>query len=256
MRYRIFLLVFVLIVTFVNNAFSQKLSINDFKEPRGDYSKTLEISTRCGQDSDCNPASAGGILGTMLGYSNIPDLWMDPLKPVEDMDFRYTTMSLNDVYEIGTKHALAVLQQKGGKVEGENIILPKEEIKPVQLEVGFKGHYPIERKDVPGVINAKDPEKSIEFTGNGFALTGWAKSNDDDAEIEIEMTVDGGEAERFVMPVAFRERRHEVAWKYQLPEGKHTIKLKMLNLQVGMWVDLGDILVYSSNKIENTWKTN
>ena len=220
----------------------------------GDYSKTLEISTRCGQDSDCNPASAGGILGTMQGYSNIPDLWMKPLKPVEDMDFRYTTMSLNDVYEIGTRHALAVLQQKGGKVEGENIILPNEEIKPVQLEVGFKGHYPIERKDVPGVINAKDPEKSIEFTGNGFALTGWAKSNGDDAEIEIEMTIDGGEAERFTMPVNFRERRHEVAWKYQLPEGKHTVKLKMLNLQVGMWVDLGDILVYSSNKIENTWK--
>jgi hypothetical protein len=222
----------------------------------GDYSKTLEISTRCGNDSDCNPASAGGILGTMLGYSNIPDLWMNPLKPVEDMDFKYTTMSLNDVYEIGTKHALAILQQKGGKVEGENIILPNEEIKPVQLEVGFKGHYPIERKDVTGVINAKDPEKSIEFTGNGFALTGRAKSNDDDAVIEIEMTVDDGEVERFVMPVAFRERRHEVAWKYQLPEGKHTIKLKMLNLQVGMWVDLNDILVYSSQKIENTWKTN
>jgi hypothetical protein len=222
----------------------------------GDYSKTLEISTRCGQDSDCNPASAGGILGTMLGYSNIPDLWMNPLKPVEDMDFRYTTMSLNDVYEIGTKHALAVLQQNGGKIEGEKIVLPNEEIKPVQLEVGFKGHYPVERKEVQGVINAKNPEKSIEFTGNGFALTGWARSNDDDAEIEIEMIIDGGEAERFVMPVAFRERRHEVAWKYQLPEGKHTVKLKMLNLQVGMWVDLGDILVYSSTKIENTWKTN
>ena len=39
MKYRIFLSVFVLIVAFVNNAFSQKnlLSINDFKEPRGDW---------------------------------------------------------------------------------------------------------------------------------------------------------------------------------------------------------------------------
>lgn len=222
----------------------------------GDYSKTLEISTRCGQDSDCNPASAGGILGTMLGYSNIPDLWMNPLKPVEDMDFRYTSMSLNDVYEIGTKHALAVLQQNGGKIEGEKIVFPNEEIKPVQLEVGFKGHYPIERKNVQGVINDKDSEKTIEFTGNGFALTGWAKSNRDDAVIEIEMTIDDGEAEQFTMPVNFRERRHEVAWKYQLPEGKHTVKLKMLNGQVGEWIDLGDILVYSSNKIENAWKTN
>lgn len=39
----------------------------------GDFSKTLDIATRCGQDSDCNPASAGGILGAMLGYDNIPE---------------------------------------------------------------------------------------------------------------------------------------------------------------------------------------
>src|SRR5690606_38336059 len=34
----------------------------------GDFGKTLEISTRAGQDSDCNPASAAGILGTIMGY--------------------------------------------------------------------------------------------------------------------------------------------------------------------------------------------
>ena len=28
----------------------------------GDFTKTLEISTRCGQDADCNPSTAGGIL--------------------------------------------------------------------------------------------------------------------------------------------------------------------------------------------------
>jgi len=41
---------------------------------KGDFAKTLDIATRCGQDSDCNPASAGGILGAMLGYSKIPVL--------------------------------------------------------------------------------------------------------------------------------------------------------------------------------------
>ena len=42
---------------------------------KGDFGRTIDISTRCGQDSDCNPSTAGGILGTMLGYSNIPDYW-------------------------------------------------------------------------------------------------------------------------------------------------------------------------------------
>ena len=141
---------------------------------KGDYSKTIEISTRCGQDSDCNPASAAGILGTMLGYSNIPEFWKKPLYKVEDMDFKYTTMSLNDVYKIGTKHALQVLQQNGGKIEGENIEIPMEEIKPVQLEVGFEGHFPIERKGIRKDINVENPGIELEFTGNGFSLTGSA----------------------------------------------------------------------------------
>ena len=70
----------------------------------------MEICVRCGQDSDCNPASAGGILGTMMGYDNIPEYWKSPLYPVEDMEFKYTTMSLNDVYSIGTKHAMEILR--------------------------------------------------------------------------------------------------------------------------------------------------
>ena len=41
----------------------------------GDFYKTMDISTRCGQDSDCNPASAAGILGAILGYNRIPDQW-------------------------------------------------------------------------------------------------------------------------------------------------------------------------------------
>ncbi|MCX6205601.1 MAG: ADP-ribosylglycohydrolase family protein, partial [Bacteroidetes bacterium] len=35
---------------------------------QGDFGKTVEIATRCGQDADCNPSTAGGILGAMLGF--------------------------------------------------------------------------------------------------------------------------------------------------------------------------------------------
>jgi hypothetical protein len=41
----------------------------------GDFARTLEIATRSGQDSDCNPSSAGGILGVRLGYDRIPEVW-------------------------------------------------------------------------------------------------------------------------------------------------------------------------------------
>jgi hypothetical protein len=220
-----------------------------------DFSKTMEISTRCGQDSDCNPASAGGILGVMLGYSNIPEFWKKPVYPVEDMDFKYTTMSLNDVYEIGTKHALAVLEQNGANIQDDVIEIPVQNIQAVKLEVGFEGHYPVERVPARKTLNAKSPEFTLTFSGNGFALQGWAKSNDDKEEIDIEVTVDEGNPERFTMPTAFQTRKHELAWKYQLPEGEHKVTVKMLNQNPGMWVDVGDLIVYSSNKIENTWKT-
>ncbi len=217
----------------------------------GDYTKTLDVSTRCGQDSDCNPASAGGILGTMLGYSNIPEYWKKPLYPVEDMDFKYTTMSLNDVYEIGTKHAMEVIQQNGGKITGENIEIAFQEIKPVALEIGFEGHYPLKRERVGTVLSNENPKLNFTFSGNGFVLTGGAQSSIGDANIQLEMVIDGGKPESFIMPTDFKTRRHEIAWKYQLPEGEHQITIRVLNAKPGLSVQANDLVVYSSKKIEN-----
>lgn len=40
-----------------------------------DFGKTVTIAMKCGWDSDCNPATAGGILGTMLGAAHIDPRW-------------------------------------------------------------------------------------------------------------------------------------------------------------------------------------
>lgn len=221
---------------------------------QGDYTKTLDISTRCGQDSDCNPASAGGILGTMLGYSNIPDYWKIGVTPVEDMDFKYTTMSLNDVYEIGTKHALEMLGQNGAKIDGENIEIQFQEIKPVALEIGFEGHYPVSRDAVNKKLDQKNKELELEFTGIGFVLGGHVKkldeNNSEEAVLQLEMTIDNGTPEQFTMPSNFAKRRHEIAWKYQLTDGSHNVKIKLLNPTKGFQVEVGDLIVYSSSKVE------
>ncbi|UCD29117.1 MAG: ADP-ribosylglycohydrolase family protein, partial [Planctomycetota bacterium] len=37
----------------------------------GDMLKTMEIATRCGQDADCNPSNAAGVLGCMIGFNAI-----------------------------------------------------------------------------------------------------------------------------------------------------------------------------------------
>ena len=224
----------------------------------GDYTKTLDVSTRCGQDSDCNPASAGGILGTMLGYSKLPEEWKKGVIPVEDMDFRYTTMSLNDVYEIGAKHALETLEKNGAKIDGENIKIQFQEIKPVALEVGFEGHKPVSRDATNKILDEKTREMEFEFTGIGFALGGHVKkldeNNTEDAVLQLEMTIDSGTAEQFIMPSNFSKRRHEIAWKYQLSDGPHKVKIRLLNAKPGFSVQCGDLLVYGSSKVEKANK--
>ena len=69
----------------------------------GDFTKTMEISTRAGQDSDCNPASSGGILGTMIGYNRIPEKFRKELTVVEDIPFN-NTVSFNKGCELSFGH--------------------------------------------------------------------------------------------------------------------------------------------------------
>jgi hypothetical protein len=226
----------------------------------GDFAKTLEISTRCGQDSDCNPASAGGILGTVLGYDNIPEYWKAPLYPVEDMDFKYTTMSLNDVYSIGNRHALEVLKMNGANVDGEVIGIPFEEIEPVILEVGFEGHYPKERLMMEvASLDENRTEVEIEFEGIGFVVNGAAVNDPGitkDHIFQMELYIDGALSEEFIMPTYYKTRKFEIAWKYQLPQGKHKVKIKILNPKKGHKVLVQDLISYDSVEVTNAWKTN
>ncbi|MFQ6095217.1 MAG: ADP-ribosylglycohydrolase family protein [Candidatus Bathyarchaeia archaeon] len=45
----------------------------------GDYEKSITITIMGGLDTDCNGATAGSILGVMLGANALPDKWIGPL---------------------------------------------------------------------------------------------------------------------------------------------------------------------------------
>lgn len=216
---------------------------------QGDFSETMEISTRCGQDSDCNPATAGGILGTLLGYSNIPDYWKSPLYPVEDIDFKYTTMSLNDVYEIGTKHALEVLDKNGADMRGEMITIPEQKIKPVNLEIGFEGLYPVRSINAGTELNKKKTEYEFDFEGTGFVVAGMSGKKDRGFEAEhthlIDVFINGELFETSIMPTKFIKRKHDITWKYNLEKGKHKVKLVLKNPLEEFIVRIDRIIVYA-----------
>ncbi|MFM9910865.1 MAG: ADP-ribosylglycohydrolase family protein, partial [Chitinophagaceae bacterium] len=133
---------------------------------KGDFTKTMEITTRCGQDADCNPSSAGGILGTILGYDKIPAYWKMGLKEAETIDFKYTTMSLEDVYAIGFKHAVEVVKRNGGIIEGESISIKTQMPVPVRFEKSFVGFYPVEK--IPVRWSDNKDLISFDIEGTGF----------------------------------------------------------------------------------------
>lgn len=214
----------------------------------GDYTKTLDISTRAGQDNDCNPSTAGGILGTMLGYNKIPDYWKSPLKGAEDINFQYTNISLNKVYEIGMKHALENIRKHGGKVQKDKITIPVQAPKAVKYEQSFPNMYPIAVDDIRKNINK---ELTFDFEGTGFILRGEArKKNPSDPEyvFEAELYINGEKVETAKLPTDFTTRRLEIFWKYPLPKGKYTVKVKVLNPHDKYFLRAVSNVVFSDKK--------
>lgn len=217
----------------------------------GDYTKTLEISTRAGQDSDCNPSTAAGILGTMLGYKNIPEYWKKGLKQAEPIDFKYTTLSLNDVYELGYKHALANIQKNGGRIEGEQVVIATQQPKPVKLEQSFQDHHPVAKIQVGKTLS---PEITFDFEGVGFVVRGRTANRNSASDYigKAEVYIDGKLVETAGLPADFTTRRYELCWKYQLPMQKHTIRIRLLNPTDQNPVFVEDVIVYSNQPSQET----
>ena len=45
----------------------------------GDFGKSISIATDCGDDTDCQPATLGAILGILNGTKGIPERWSQPI---------------------------------------------------------------------------------------------------------------------------------------------------------------------------------
>lgn len=195
----------------------------------GDMDRTIEVSTRCGADSDCNPATAAGILGTILGYSNISDKWISQIKEVEDMDFAHTEISLNETYGMGFRHALASIERNGGKIDGDNVTIKVQTPRPAKFEKSFEG-LALVNKDKTKCKNLKKAW-TCSFEGNAIVMDGQVNRKADcpaDYVAELEVIIDG-KKEIVTMPAAFATRKFDIYWNYGLPQGKHEISVQWLN---------------------------
>lgn len=212
-----------------------------------DFHQTIDISARCGQDSDCNAATAAGILGTMLGYTNIPDVWKESLYGIEDLPFAYTDVSLNKLSELSLKQAIDVIKKEGGTVEAGNVTIKLQKPIAVKYEKSFEGHYPTDKVAVNLSLQS---QSEFAFDGVGFVLKGYMKCTDEDYVATVEMYIDGVLKETVNLPVAkassIDNRRVDLFHKYQLSNTTHNVNLKWLNPREDAEVYLGEAVIYSN----------
>jgi hypothetical protein len=105
-----------------------------------DIEKTIVISMRCGQDSDCNPSNAAGILFTTMGYAKVPERFKSALDTKPKFD--YTEYDFPGLISVCTKLAEKTVIRAGGKIEmnsnGGNIyVIPVTAAKPGKLQQSF-----------------------------------------------------------------------------------------------------------------------
>jgi hypothetical protein len=115
----------------------------------GEIEPSMRIAMRCGQDSDCNPSSVGGILGNWLGLGGIPDKFQSALQ--SDRKFLFTDVTLDDAIAMSVELSRAILQAAGATSSGSGadeiwILPPAQDPQPPILE-----QWPDEANDVPAL---------------------------------------------------------------------------------------------------------
>ena len=210
-----------------------------------DFGKTIDISTRCGYDSDCNPASAAGILGAMLGYSAIPEYWKSRLYEVEDRPFAYTDISLRKAYRLSYEQALAVILREGGREEGDAVVIRCQGPEEVRFEECFDGLWPVARV---ALEKAMEEAGDLSFDGKGivvkYSFGGGTAVSEDAYVAQVEVSVDGGTPEVVRLPLERNARRQELYYRYDLPKGSHTVSMRCLNPDPVHPLRLTDYIVY------------
>ena len=227
-----------------------------------DFTKTIEVSTRAGQDSDCNPASAAGILGVMLGYKAIPDEWKSGIPALANQKFNYTNFTFNEIVESTQKRAVKLALASGGKMRGETLQVRTQVPKPAKLESWDDYGSPVERVPVAdprwtltGGWNAlknnktakdKGAEAQIEFHGTGAIIVGVYQPTGGRYDVFLdgtfEATLDSNSDESDT-------KGDESIWhKFGLPNARHIVRLvvrgEAFKGSTGADVTIGDLVVF------------
>lgn len=247
----------------------------------GDPARTLEITTRCGQDSDCNPSNAMALLGVIKGFSGLPAEMQNGVKAVGDSLFINTTYSYNSAVTATEKYARDLILKDGGKVTGNKIEVRIQDPAPPATEISFpdvvfdktitifdnngwkftgswKPYEILEGGGKKTVRQSMYSEKrgdelELKFSGSGISINGnWYKDGG-----LADIYVDGKLHRTIDTYYYFANQQHtESIWHVlNLPQGDHLIRIVLKGEKrlesAGTRVYITSATIYKSEKKKN-----
>lgn len=216
----------------------------------GDPVKTLEISTRCGQDSDCNPSNAMAVLGVIKGFSRLPEEMQNGVKAMGDSLFIYTTYSFNTAVTSTYKYATDLIVKNGGVIKNNKVNIKPQLPVALKLEVAFpnvvfdrfvsafdKGSWALKGKWNTYEVSDRDREPrkqsiwsdtqgneiEISFEGTGISIEGNWYRDGGKADVYVDGTLDRSIDTYYNYA---RQQHTESMWhELNLQPGKHIVKV-------------------------------
>ncbi len=234
---------------------------------KGDFRRTMEVSMRSGQDSDCNPSSAAGVLGVMLGYKNIPAEWTKDFPSLAKEKFIFTDMTFDDVIARNVKRTIAAVKQFGGKLDGDNLTVKMQTPQPAKLDLWDNYGKPTERiaatdarwqwkgvwtekstkrddvkiTTIARLSGEKNAEAAITFNGTGVEVIGPYFPTGGTADVYIDgklaRTVDvylNEDDLKAMFPWSGFRPSENVFHQFGLKDGQHTLRLVVRGAPVGI----------------------
>ena len=132
----------------------------------GDMMQTIEISTRCGQDADCNPSNAAGVLGCMNGLSALGPELVGGLPSVADRKFLHTDYSFSTMIDACQRVAEQVIRRAGGMIEENAYVIPLQAPRPpAELEQWTDQMAILSQPILPSEIERWDPRWKVVACG-------------------------------------------------------------------------------------------
>lgn len=214
----------------------------------GDFEKTMDIATRCGQDSDCNPASAAGVLGVMKGYNAIPEKFRTAAEKIASLPFPYTSLSLEETCAKNMDLIKTAVAGNGGSVSETGISFNVQVPQQVAWEQSFEGIRPVGKV----VLKKRFTDSAeLKFTGNSIVVEGSVVKtghSSDDYKARIQAWLDGSLVEEFVMPYDYITRKYEIFSKYCFDSGNHSLALKLLNPHPDFAINAQEMVIYDKDE--------